>query len=1817
MLVCAVMMLAPLLALVPSASSDHVIIDNPDYTDTVQWNLDEPEDYLLTDVTVSDGRATLVWLTESGINTTGADFASGYLTNIDVVSQPGSFILDERTTFTNAITIEPDDATGWDTFINEDRETDNYGGDKDLRLDSEIGKVLRPLLRFDLGGIPTTAVVNSAILRLYEMSGGKGNDVTFSIHSLEVPFSEDLATWVRPSASEFWTTPGGDYSPEVYYKGTYDNTVGWRSLDITTLVECWVKGYLDNNGMIFVPEEVGGDALKLFASADETGSPQYRPRLMVNYTIQGSEGVYESGLIGPGTMANFTTASWSNGTLSLLDDEFSGTSLSSKWTWWNNPLIGGGGYNVGITTPGWLRVTGESNTQNLDTTIDSNFVYQNVVGDFTATTSLREFFTFNSMDAGMLVVDSNTSWLSISKSDTGVNGKIRVIACEDGVSETKANIAWPDMNTAQLKIVRDSTGLWLYVSTDGVGWTYVYQHAPDLVMRQRIKVGLFLASGSASQPVAEFDFFRVKPLAAPGVQFMVKTGNSSSLSDPSWTDWSAALPGDSIALDVDAKYLRYRVYMSTPAEWYTPIFHEFSAGWERYAETGVVESHDFTPTDFSIWLTLHAEHDDSNGRIDYYYSVDAGTTWEFSTSGTTGSIYSIQPSIRIQAVITSFDTLTTPSIDSFSIIFGTSLSTFYIETPSEVVAGEYFEVDVWAKNSKNETMSFWVGMVSMQAMNAAGTAPATDDLETPTAMITSGGHLQLTTQRYYAAETIRILVASDDRTGLSDAIVVRPASVASIDIAPEGLETVVEGTETTLHATAVDAHGNEVPDAEFTWTITSGLGSLSAYVGDSVVFTAGDHYRSGYINVTTGLVSVSIHITVEAIGHPPAFLTPVPTQTVQEDGPTWTFDLGPHVFDPDDGDEGLRWYVTNETLVTASNENRTGDLMLMLTPNPDMYGNNTLNLFIVDPDGVYSQTTVVVEVAPVNDGPTIDAIWPLVVHHDTAYTYNLRYYITDIDNDQSDLQLYVDSASTPYVDVNNEALAIVITYPEALIGSMQSIVLTVSDGDLEGSTVIAVTVSTDNVPVLLESLPDVMLYQGEAMLGAFDLDDHFMDPDEDVLYYVTGQNRVFVNITDGLVNFYAPIDWSGEEYVIFSAKDPEGARVEDAIVVTVMRVNQPPWIEDVPDLAVKYDLPYEFDLTRYIGDGDDAIGSLTISTDDPHIAVIGTVLSLRYPESMNGTTLPVDISVSDGEYSDSWVINVTVSDNAPPESLGAPDHTFTEDWPIPYPPSSGLDTWFLDEEDGTDLEFDAFSWSPDVSVNPVVDPVDSWTLRFTTTPNYHGESKVTIRAIDSEGAIVEDTIVLTVVSSPDAPTFDIQRYFNVIVGVEAAFDLSCCVYDPDTESMQLKLNVSEEYRDYITASATLVRVLFPESYLSPDENSRTIEVTLRVVDPEGMWDTSVMTITINRPAVLQAIPQWGLFIFLLTVGTSVGLFGMVMSMRKKPFVIRDMMLIHEDGFLISRHIAASTEELDEDIFTGMLTAVLNFVEDSMSSTQEQLRFFGFEHYRVMIRRGNKLYAAIVFEGDRPTDIEEKLKTFLGKVDKIYRKSLRQWTGDIDVDFAGAHLLIKAFVEENSKRSKGKDKSEGALMKRQNGATVPESEVEAPEVQSEQEPPPPPPPSPAATAVRELERSSSYLVEGDRSETAYDLFTSTLKKGMKGYCITRNYPDKIRSRFDLEDVPIVWLSDVGKDNAIRPKDLEKLSLAIDQFLSQADGGIVLLDGLEYLITNNNFNTVLRLIQSLRDQVAIKKSILLMAVDGSTLESHQLNLLEKEVDHTITG
>ncbi len=150
----------------------------------------------------------------------------------------------------------------------------------------------------------------------------------------------------------------------------------------------------------------------------------------------------------------------------------------------------------------------------------------------------------------------------------------------------------------------------------------------------------------------------------------------------------------------------------------------------------------------------------------------------------------------------------------------------------------------------------------------------------------------------------------------------------------------------------------------------------------------------------------------------------------------------------------------------------------------------------------------------------------------------------------------------------------------------------------------------------------------------------------------------------------------------------------------------------------------------------------------------------------------------------------------------------------------------------------------------------------------------------------------------------------------------------------------------------------------------------------------------------------------------------------------------------------------------------------------------------------------------------------------------------------------------------------------------------------------------------ISKSSTYLINQRDSDesSSFELFKDILDTDMEGLCVTRDYPDKIREKYGLKNVEIIWLSNVDREDVIRPKSLEKFSLSIENFLARKKG-VILLNGLEYLITNNEFRTVLHLIQSIKDQVAINESILLIPVNPTTLADNQMDLLSGEVDELI--
>ena len=142
---------------------------------------------------------------------------------------------------------------------------------------------------------------------------------------------------------------------------------------------------------------------------------------------------------------------------------------------------------------------------------------------------------------------------------------------------------------------------------------------------------------------------------------------------------------------------------------------------------------------------------------------------------------------------------------------------------------------------------------------------------------------------------------------------------------------------------------------------------------------------------------------------------------------------------------------------------------------------------------------------------------------------------------------------------------------------------------------------------------------------------------------------------------------------------------------------------------------------------------------------------------------------------------------------------------------------------------------------------------------------------------------------------------------------------------------------------------------------------------------------------------------------------------------------------------------------------------------------------------------------------------------------------------------------------------------------------------------------------------TYLIKEPTLDGSMKMFAEGLASGRKGFCVKRKFPKNLRVKYGFsEDLPILWLSSVGKEDSIRPMDLEKLSLSLEQFLAHETNSLIILEGVEFLVTNNSFKTVLKLIQSLKDQVAINQATMIITVNAATLTASQLNLLERESD-----
>ncbi|MEK6851314.1 MAG: DUF5915 domain-containing protein, partial [Candidatus Thermoplasmatota archaeon] len=127
------------------------------------------------------------------------------------------------------------------------------------------------------------------------------------------------------------------------------------------------------------------------------------------------------------------------------------------------------------------------------------------------------------------------------------------------------------------------------------------------------------------------------------------------------------------------------------------------------------------------------------------------------------------------------------------------------------------------------------------------------------------------------------------------------------------------------------------------------------------------------------------------------------------------------------------------------------------------------------------------------------------------------------------------------------------------------------------------------------------------------------------------------------------------------------------------------------------------------------------------------------------------------------------------------------------------------------------------------------------------------------------------------------------------------------------------------------------------------------------------------------------------------------------YQVDDAFLIHRDGRLIAHETRQFREGVDEDIFSGMLTAVLNHVRESFARAEEGLRRIDFgTESKILFERSPNVYLAATATGGEPAVLPIFMVDVLREVEDRFGDRLQKWSGFLS-ELQGIEDLVRRLL----------------------------------------------------------------------------------------------------------------------------------------------------------------------------------------------------------------
>ncbi len=159
----------------------------------------------------------------------------------------------------------------------------------------------------------------------------------------------------------------------------------------------------------------------------------------------------------------------------------------------------------------------------------------------------------------------------------------------------------------------------------------------------------------------------------------------------------------------------------------------------------------------------------------------------------------------------------------------------------------------------------------------------------------------------------------------------------------------------------------------------------------------------------------------------------------------------------------------------------------------------------------------------------------------------------------------------------------------------------------------------------------------------------------------------------------------------------------------------------------------------------------------------------------------------------------------------------------------------------------------------------------------------------------------------------------------------------------------------------------------------------------------------SLPATLW--DYWPAFLVLAAGVVGFSLYELVV---RRMFAIDDVFLIAKDGRLIIHNTRRMRADRDEDILSGMLTAIMAFLRDSDPEENGEFKQFEVGGKTTLLERGEHVYLTAIYSGRVPGWARKDLHRFMLDLEYRFGDAFASWTGSPE-DLHGLKDYMQRFV----------------------------------------------------------------------------------------------------------------------------------------------------------------------------------------------------------------